>query len=287
MTEAEKAEERRRGRLAGPAAIAAAILFPAGLVWGIAVNGDRPDKNDAAELRFANDHAAQLVPAAALRTIALLLLAIVTVHLYRATLARKPDLNRVVLVTGLVGTIAFAVGNVAYELFFAFAGADFTGRAHDAQTVAAAKDILDSPARIITGAVTSAGSLALAFWFVVGSLNAMRVGLLTRFMGVLGIVIGPGLLILPPIPFVLTFWLIALGLLFLGYSPRGLPPAWEAGVAIPWPKPGEEAADVAAVADPAASPNGEVDPVGPGVLKPREEVGAASGEPRRKRKRRR
>jgi hypothetical protein len=284
MTAAEKAEERRRGRLAGPAAIVAGVLFPAGLVWGIAVNTDRPKHNDADELRFAHHHAGQLVTAAALRSIALLLLAYVAVHLYRATRARNPDVNRIVLVTALVGTIAFAVGNIAYELFFAIAGADFSGR--DVQTVAAAKDLLDSPWRIITGAVTSAGSLALAVWFVIGSLNAMRVGLLTRFMGVLGIVIGPGLLILPPIPFVMTFWLIGLGALFLGRWPRGQPPAWEAGEAVPWLKPGETAPE--AKQEPVASPNGEVDAVGEGVRKAEAEAGAtAGGQPRRKRKRRR
>src|ERR671934_143337 len=77
---------------------------------------------------------------------------------------------------------------------------------------------------LIAGLVTTVGSLVLAAWFVLGSLHAMRVGLLTRFMGVLGIVIGPGLLILPPIPFVMTFWLIGVGLLFLGRWPRGVPP---------------------------------------------------------------
>jgi uncharacterized protein DUF4386 len=289
MTEAEKAEEDRRGRVAGPAAIAAAILFPAGLVWGIAVNNDRPD-GDAAELGFADEHAAELVTAAALRSVALLLLAVVTVHLYRATLARKPDLNRVVVVTGLFGTIAFALGNLAYELFFAIAGADFSGREFASAAAAnkEAKDLFDSPARIIAGSVTSAGSLALAFWFVIGSLNAMRVGLLTRFMGVLGIIIGPGLLILPPIPFVMTFWLIALGLLFLGRWPRALPPAWETGEAIPWPKPGEPETATTTAPEPAASQNGEVNPVGPGVRKPEPEAGQpAGGQPRRKRKRRR
>jgi hypothetical protein len=286
MTPEQIADERRRGRLAGPAAIAAGILFPAGLIWGIVVNSDRPDKNDAAELRFANHHAGQLVTAAALRTVALFLMAVVTVHLYRATLARKPDLNRVVLITGLVGTIAFAVGNVAYEIFWAAAGSDFAGRdfASAAAATKEAKHILDGPGRIVAGAVTSAGSLALSFWFVVGSLNAMRVGLLSRFMGVLGIVIGPGLLILPPIPFVMTFWLIALGALFLGQWPRGMPPAWEAGEAIPWLKPGEDAPK--APPEPATSRNGEVDPVGPGVRKADGEA-AAAGQPRRKRKRRR
>jgi hypothetical protein len=283
MTARELAEERRRGRFAAVAAIVAGVLFPTGLVWSLSVNNDRPEDNDPAELRFADDHATQLVASAALRSAALLLMAVVVVHLYKATKARNPELNRVVLITGLVGTIAFAVGNLAFELFFASIAADFTGR--DFQSIDAAKDLLDRPGRIVAGALTSAGSLSLAFWFVVGSLNAMRVGLLTRFMGVLGVVIGPGLLLLPPIPFVMTFWLIALGLLFLGRWPRGLPPAWTTGDAVPWPsarrdeaQPPEEQEEVG------GTRNGEVEAVGPGVR--RAEPAASSGRRPRKRKRR-
>ena len=73
------------------------------------------------------------------------------------------------------------------------------------------------------------------------SLNAMRVGLLTRFMGVLGIITG-ALQILPlagPLPVVQCFWLLLLGLLFRGRWPGGQPPAWRTGNAEPWPSSAE------------------------------------------------
>jgi len=69
------------------------------------------------------------------------------------------------------------------------------------------------------------------------ALNAMRVGLLTRFMGVLGMITG-ALQILPiggPLPVVQAFWLIMLGILFLDRWPGGRPPAWASGKAEPWP----------------------------------------------------
>jgi hypothetical protein len=106
--------------------------------------------------------------------------------------------------------------------------------------------------------------LALAFWLVKGSLDAMRIGLLGRFMGVVGIALGPafvlgfGSLILP-------VWLIALGMMYAGYWPRGLPPAWESGQALPWPSAGPGTARDGPVEQPQAGRNGEVDPVGPGV----------------------
>ena len=68
--------------------------------------------------------------------------------------------------------------------------------------------------------------------------NAMRVGLVTRWMGVLGIF--TGILIFLPIggatlEVVPAFWLVAMGILYIGKWPNGQPPAWESGEARPWP----------------------------------------------------
>jgi hypothetical protein len=38
-------------------------------------------------------------------------------------------------------------------------------------------------------------------------------------------------------------WFLYFALLAAGWLPRGRPPAWAAGEAIPWPTPGEKAAD--------------------------------------------
>ena len=71
-------------------------------------------------------------------------------------------------------------------------------------------------------------------------LQALRAGLLTRFFGTLGMALGVSLILLPPAPVLLALWFGYLGLLFVGRVPGGRPPAWEAGEAIPWPRPGEE-----------------------------------------------
>ena len=74
--------------------------------------------------------------------------------------------------------------------------------------------------------------------------------------------LGFGLLVLP-------FWLVALGVLFLGRWPRGVPPAWSTGRAQPWPGPGGATTPPEPVAeDSGAQRNGEVDAIGPGVRKP-------------------
>jgi hypothetical protein len=298
MTPAEIEEERRRGRYAGPAAIAAGIMYPAGVLWTRNALADVPDNNAPAELRFVDRHVGEILASNAVASLGALLLAAVAVHLYKATKRRKPNLNPVVLVMGVFGPVALALGGMLVNLYFADVAADFTSR--DFQSTGEEKRVADDlksgPLRSFGVGLIVSGTAAIAFWFVVGSLNAMRVGLLTRFMGVLGIVIGPAFLIVAPTPIVMAFWLVAVGILFLGYWPRGLPPAWATGEAIPWPSTGEQRPSAEAergrldtgTETPGGSRDGEVEPVGPGVRKPDErELDAAPRRARRKRKRRR
>jgi hypothetical protein len=83
------------------------------------------------------------------------------------------------------------------------------------------------------------GRLGLAFALVYTCLYAMRVGLLTRFWGSLGMAVGAAALLLL-IQFTLV-WFLYFALLAAGWIPGGRPPAWAAGEAIPWPTPGERA----------------------------------------------
>lgn len=107
-----------------------------------------------------------------------------------------------------------------------------------------------------------AGRIGLAFALGYTCLYAMRVGLLTRFWGSLGIALGVVALLLVP-QFTLILF-IYLGLLFLGKLPRGRPPAWEAGEAVPWPTPGERMAQ-------------ELEPKGDGLVPDENGDGGAPG----------
>ena len=99
--------------------------------------------------------------------------------------------------------------------------------------------------------------------FVIGlfytSLHAMRTGLYTRFYGTLMMALSVGLILIPQL-LVIAFMVFLGGviLLTLGRFPGGTPPAWAAGVAMPWPKPGEEEAQGAA--DVLEGDASEVDP---------------------------
>ena len=124
-------------------------------------------------------------------------------------------------------------------------------------------------------------------------LYAMRVGLLSRFWGSLGMALGVASLILAP-EFALIFF-IYFGLLAVGKLPGGRPPAWDAGEAIPWPTPGEKAAQEMQPQEPDAEVVDAPElPEGEGEARPARAArrlgdkpdDGGSGGPRRKRKRR-
>ncbi len=94
---------------------------------------------------------------------------------------------------------------------------------------------------IVGGLISTVGVLALVFGMIYTNLWSMRLGLLTRFWGALGMAFGLFLIIplFPPIPG-LVLWFAVLGLMFLGLWPRSLPPAWAAGEAVPWQRPRDD-----------------------------------------------
>jgi hypothetical protein len=82
--------------------------------------------------------------------------------------------------------------------------------------------------------------LGLVVLMVYLSLQALRAGLLTRFLGSLGMALGASMILILPIAVLaMLAWTAFLGLMFVGRIPSGRPPAWEAGEAIPWQRPGE------------------------------------------------
>ena len=122
------------------------------------------------------------------------------------------------------------------------------------------------------------GRIGLAAVLLYTCLNAMRVGLLTRFWGALGMALGVAALLLL-VQFSLIFF-IYFALLLIGKLPGGRPPAWAAGEAVPWPTPGQKAA-AELEPDPDVIDVDPTDPTDPGSGN-----GDGSGGPRRKRKRR-
>jgi hypothetical protein len=113
-----------------------------------------------------------------------------------------------------------------------------------------------------------AGRLGLAFALFYTCLWSMRVGLLTKFWGSLGVALGVAALLLL-VQFTLI-WFLYFGLLVAGWLPRGRPPAWAAGEAIPWPTPGEKAAAALSSPENGAPPDPESESPSPKKRKHRD-----------------
>lgn len=104
-----------------------------------------------------------------------------------------------------------------------------------------ASNLLDDSSLLQVGSLLRfVGLLSLVFALIYIPLWAMRTGLLTRFWAMLGLALGVSLLLVPVGIFGLVLWFAAVGLMLLRVWPAPLPPAWDAGEAIPWPGRSED-----------------------------------------------
>jgi hypothetical protein len=167
----------------------------------------------------------------------------------------------------LVGPAASALGFAMLYVGRAVSAASFAGG--DDRSAEAASDALNPPVQGIGQLLLVLGSFALALGIFFVALNAMRAGLLTRFMGVLGIIVAL-LWVLPldQAALVRSVWLVLLGLVFAARNPGGQPPAWQTGRAEPWPTQQQlrEQREAAAGVVPAAA-EPEPDPAVPAAAK--------------------
>lgn len=265
--------EKRAAPWAAAAAAAAVALQIAGVAVGVSANKDAPPRGDPLpiqqDLVNFHNHASTQLASALLLAVATAFTAGVLFYLFRATRARRAELPEIIQWLLLIAPILLIIGSVTYwsghkdaadkfvsQGVAAVAHPKITKSQHDdavkfckkhkeencvpgrARREAVAKKLSDQNRGSLSVATSIAGPLALAFSFVIIALNAMRAGLISRFMGILGIIVG-ALIVLPivPTPVVQIFWLGAMAVLFMNRWPGGRGPAWETGVAEPWPVP--------------------------------------------------
>jgi hypothetical protein len=228
--------EARWGRPAAIAAFAAgAMLLVSAMLFfpkdrkGIERNPDL--------LLSIDEQSGGYLASAILGALAALLLIGVFLYLFRATLARGGGVPSWFFYLVIGAPIVYAVSTVAAAFDAVSLADDFaSGTPIRGQAGAdRAKDLGGSNAILV--ALATAGTVGVAFLFVMLPLRARRVGLLTPFMGVLGVIAGALVVFqLTGISSVVqAFWLGALGMVFLGIWPGGRGPAWESGNAEPWP----------------------------------------------------
>ena len=226
--------EARAGRLAAAGAWVAAALIVVSLAYRLAVLPH--GANNVKEfLPQVSAHKSAFLVSGILTGLGMLAFIPPLLYLYRVTRFRRPQLPPVTRILAYAGPILFAICSVWFQFRQAHAADVFAAGA--VKTNKHAEDVLRHSTTLVAG-LSLAASIGVGFATIMVSLNAMRAGLLSRFMGVLGMILG-ALFVLPLIasPIVQLFWLLALGALFLGVWPGGRGPAWETGEAVPWPSP--------------------------------------------------
>jgi Domain of unknown function (DUF4386) len=275
--EAQTEWEARAAKPAAAAAFGSVAFSLVAIVIRIAGIGSGPEDEREFLLRFADDRTYLIVSIAA-QAISFLLLAGALFYLLRATGHRRPETPRFVMPLLVIGPVLLTIGAVINNIALADVADEFVSSG--ARTNARAEDLLEG--NVVGGSLQAGGVLCVALSFVLVSLNAMRAGLLSRFMGILGIIVGV-LYVLPLLPggqsFVQLFWLGALGVLFLGHWPGGRGPAWETGEAIEWPNPRRRQVDEEPMA-------GALPPTDPRDPPPAADGDEPASRKRKKRKRR-
>jgi hypothetical protein len=254
-------EEIRRRRLLARPVLLAGVLYFVGAVILIATSSSSPvvgllqgiapalrgEANPtvsprAAEIKYTSHHAFALISGSVSTGLALAGLTALLLLLYDAARFRRPQTWGPARTLALIGGSLLAILTVAREIVLAVKSHQFAvGADHSDRAV---EHLITKSSLILT-----VGTLGPVTWLVLLAgmiptlLNAMRVGLLPRWLAYLGmfsailIVLGGATLEIVP-----ALWLIACGALLAGRWPGGEPPAWAAGEARPWPSAAEQRA---------------------------------------------
>ena len=227
-------ELQMRPRFALVAALGGVLLFAGAVIQSI---GPQAKVSELTVQLLVTDRRVGLeILGSVVNALGILALAATLWFLFTAVKARKPEVSPATWITAVVGGALAAAGGIGYALVI-------TSKAHQfatqgLQTYPEANHLVRSGPVAVLQYGGLVGSLLLAVAFVLIALNAMRVGLLTKFLGYLGMAAAAASLLLigsSPALLIEVFWLLGTAYLLSGRWPSGDPPAWRSGEAVPWP----------------------------------------------------
>ena len=236
--------EARFGRVAAAAALASGLLLILGGFGGFSLLLllliDEIPGNAVDSLVAVDRQPGAFIAARVLQSIGVVLLAVVLYYLYRVTRFRREETPNPALVLSIAGPLVVAALGVVNQVDLVDVAEEFA--AAGPRTEDRAEDLLREGGSPAIGAIGIAGAFALALAFVLIGINAMRAGVLSRFMGILGIIIGV-LYVIPLLggpQIVQLFCLGALALLFMVRWLGGRGPAGVTCEAVPVPSSVEQ-----------------------------------------------
>lgn len=236
------AERRRRPYVMAAGIGAFVLLFAGQAIQSTGLEGD----TDAENLVARADAFGSLLAGAIVAGLGIALIAVPIAHLFSAARARSDQMRPGLGPLIPLGAILLAASGImqvfAYDSIASdfVAGTPITG--DEAET--RAEDLIqESGLYGVSGFLGIAGLFALAVGTFYASTHAMRTGLLSRFWATLGMALAVMAILTPifgPIGLIgLFLWTLLISVQMSGRWPGGLPPAWDAGRAIPWPSPGQ------------------------------------------------
>ena len=201
---------------------------------------------DTERFRAIDESSTELLASVVLRGLAFAMLVIPLLYLFRAAQARSTRVSGPMIGFVFIGPLLLAIQGFVAWYAQSQVSSDFVDQVGGGGDVYTLLDDLieDSTLFEVAANLLFPAVLGLIVVMVYVPLQAMRVGLVTRFFATVGMALGAATLFIAPALslLALTIWFGWLGFIILDKVPKGRPPAWAAGEAIPWLRPGEEPA---------------------------------------------
>ena len=232
MTDAEREWERRLGPVAAAATLAAAVLLGAQVVLQALALSDA-GKGDRGALLAIHDNAGPFLASGFCAALGTAALGVTFWYLFHVIRHRRPETPASLVYLIYAGVLLFAAARIAAVLHTVDLADRFA--AGSVQTEHRADNLPGSGNTLVAG-LGLVSTLIVAILFVLLSLNGNRAGVLSRFLSIIGVIVGASAVLLAGGSIVIeVFWLGAVALLFMDRWPGGRGPAWESGKAEPWP----------------------------------------------------
>lgn len=242
-------EQQQRPRFAAIAMLAGLLLIGGLVVAGLATkdqpsallldslrNLERPGPigdqitTHVKDFQYTTDHSGPVMASILMLGFGLAGIGVTLSFLARCARARRPQTPRFAAPAAVTGGVVAGLGVIV--VYFAQKGFHNDILAGN-RTVDAVRN---RPAGEGVGyTIELLGIFLFALGSIITNLNAMRAGLLTRTMGILGMFAGGAIVLFGPSQPLLPLWTAFLAPLFLGRWIGGQPPAWKTGQAEPWP----------------------------------------------------
>jgi hypothetical protein len=237
-------------RWATPTALAAfgAVVFIVAAII-VATQGVGSAGGDSELLRNVDAHRSAQLFSSILQAIGISLLAVPLYYLFRSTKARSERMRGQLVGVVIAAPLFLAVLAILGGVSTLHAASDFVSNEvphllakgvklnSDHANEIATETINEAPLRPLAAGFGLGGQIGFVVAMVYTCLYAMRVGLLPRFWGSLGMALGAVSFLF--FQFTLL-WFIYFGILLLRRDSQ--PPAWAAGEPVPWPTSGDKAA---------------------------------------------